>query len=235
MISIQHLEKHFGALHVLNDFSAECTTGETTAILGPNASGKSTLIKSLLGLVKPDSGSILVNGMRINGDCNYRRDLGYMAQIAHFPENLTGNDVLSMIKDLRNDTAVDTSLIEDFKLQSELKKPFRTLSGGTRQKVSAVIAFLFNPKIIILDEPTAGLDPISCAILKEKILDEKRRGKTILITSHILADIEQLCDRMIFMVEGTKQFEGPISELLDRHVQRDLENAIIHLMRGVAV
>lgn len=231
MIEISGLQKNFGKLEVLKGIELVIRSHKVTAIVGPNASGKTTLIKSILGLVKPDTGSISVKGHQLNGDWLYRQKIGYMPQLARFPENLSASEVIRLIKDLRgNPDTVDEELLSAFQLQSELDKPIRALSGGTRQKVSAVIAFLFNPDVLILDEPTAGLDPISSSQLKDKILKEKSRGKTVLLTSHIMSEIEELADHIVFLLEGKIYFEGPMDALISRAHESKLERAIARMM-----
>ncbi len=230
-IQFHSLVKRFGKLVALNGVSAEIAEGEVTAIVGPNGSGKTTLIKCLLGLVKPDSGDVVVNGKKIIGDDFYRADIGYMPQIARLPENLKVKDVIAMVKDLRGvSTNLDEELFRDFNLEKEQEKKLGNLSGGTRQKVTAVIAFLFKPNILILDEPTAGLDPIASGVFKEKVVREKSNGKTIILTSHIVSEIEELADNMIFLLEGEKKFDGKVAAFLAEAKESRLERAIAKMM-----
>jgi len=182
MIIASNVSKQFGKLKALNNVSVTCNKGECIALIGPNGSGKTTFIKSILGMVVPDSGFITFNGKNILHDWLYREYIGYMPQIGRYPDNMTIGQVLDMMKDIRKKKGIqyDEELINAFELQGLLGKRMRTLSGGTRQKVSACLAFLFNPEVLILDEPTAGLDPVSSEILKEKIITEKKNGKLIL-------------------------------------------------------
>ncbi len=231
MIKIIDLKKRFGKLDILNGIDLDIEDGKIYAIVGPNASGKTTLIKSILGLVKPDNGTIEVNGEEVNGDCNYRKHLGYMPQIARFPDNLKVRELLRLVRDLRgNPENTDDELIEIFNLQKEMEKSLKTLSGGTRQKVSAVIAFMFRPQTLILDEPTAGLDPIASSALKNKIIDECKKGKTFILTSHIMSEIEELADKIIFLLDGKIYFEGSVDMVKDHTKQKGLELAIAKLM-----
>ncbi len=230
-IQIDGLSKRFGKLSVLKNVCVEIPKGEVTAIVGPNGSGKTTLIKCLLGLVKPDSGEIVVNGKKIIGDDAYREGIGYMPQVARLPENLKVKDVIAMVKDLRGTaTALDEDLMRDFNLQKEWEKKLGNLSGGTRQKVTAAVAFLFKPNILILDEPTAGLDPIASATLKDKILREKTNGKTLILTSHIVSEIEELAGNVVFLLEGEKKFDGKVEAFLSQTNEIRLERAIAKLM-----
>jgi Cu-processing system ATP-binding protein len=231
MIEINALKKRFGPREVLRGLDARIESGRVTAIVGPNGAGKTTLIKCLLGLTRPDAGSIEIDGRRLNGDWTYRSKIGYMPQAARFPENLTAREVIRMHKDLRgNPDALDEGLLHAFSFTDDLDKPIRTLSGGTRQKVSAVIAFLFRPSILILDEPTAGLDPIASSRLKDKIIEAKEAGKTVILTSHIMSEIEELSDHIIFLLEGKICFEGPRDEIKAVTGEERLERAIAALL-----
>ena len=170
MIELREVRKRFGALQVLDGVSLTITPGRVTAVIGPNSAGKTTLIKSILGLTRIDSGFIVVDGRPIDADGAYRANIGYMPQIARFPENLTAADLFAMMRDLRQTAAGDDELIVRLGLKPFLGKPLRVLSGGTRQKVNAALAFLFEPPILFLDEPTAGLDPVASSIVKDKVL-----------------------------------------------------------------
>lgn len=226
-----HISKKFGKLQVLNDFNLEFEQGCSYALMGPNGSGKTTLIKTILGMVIPDSGEIIVDGQSIRGDVSYRRHIGYMPQIGHYPANMSIGQLFSMMKDLRPEIKTyDLDLVEDFGLEAMKDKALGTLSGGTRQKVSAALAFLFDPKILILDEPTAGLDPISVELLKRKIKKENEAGKLILITSHILSDLEELTSRAIYIYEGAVYFSDTIEELKELTGESKFSPAIARLM-----
>lgn len=236
MIAIRGLRKRFGALDVLQGIDADIPAGRVTGVVGPNAAGKTTLIKSILGLTRVDRGTIEVDGARVNGDETYRRRIGYMPQVARFPSNLTGAELLSMLRDLRPDvTDVDEELIVSLGLAPELSKKLNDLSGGTKQKINAVAAFLFRPDLLILDEPTAGLDPRSSSVLKDKIMAERRTGRTFIITSHLMSELEELADEVVFISEGKVRFSGSIGQIKELTRQANLERAIAELMeRGAA-
>lgn len=230
-IQITSLCKRFGALEVLRSVDLVVRSARVMAIVGPNGAGKTTLIKSLLGLTRPDTGNVTVDGSGIIGRDAYRSCIGYMPQIARFPENLTGAELIAMLKDLRGrDAELDTELIESFGLDAALKQPLRVLSGGTRQKVNAAMAFLFSPELLVLDEPTAGLDPLASSILKDKILAERGGGKTIIVTSHIMNELEELADDVAFMLEGQTAFVGTLDELKRITCQTTLERAVATMM-----
>lgn len=233
MIRAEKLYKQYGTLEALKRIDVEIKPNALTYIVGPNGSGKTTFIKAILGLVKPTSGDLFVDGTKLNGIYNYRAKIGYMPQIASFPENLSVREVLSLLKEIRNDKdKQDEDLIQLLNLEREYDKRVKNLSGGTKQKLNAVIAFLFNPQILILDEPSAGLDPVSSSILKDKILKEKNAGKTILFTSHIMSELEELAEDIIFLLEGSICFSGKKNELIAMTGERNLERAIANLMIG---
>ena len=233
MIIANNVSKQFGKLKALNNISVTCVKGESIALIGPNGSGKTTLIKSILGMVVPDSGFITFNGKNILHDWLYREHIGYMPQIGRYPENMTIGQVLNMMKDIRKmnlTSLLDEELINSFGLDKIMNKRMRTLSGGTRQKVSASLAFLFDPVVLILDEPTAGLDPVASEILKEKIIREKQKGKLILITSHILSELDDLVTQIIYMQEANIIFHKNIEDLRKDTGEEKLSKAIASVM-----
>jgi Cu-processing system ATP-binding protein len=180
MIEISGLRKRYGALQVLDGLDLVIAPGRVTAVVGPNAAGKTTLIKSILGLTRPDSGTISIDGREIDDGGQYRARIGYMPQIARYPDNLTAADLFAMMSDLRGDAVPqDEELVDSLGLRSQLEKPLRVLSGGTRQKVNAALAFLFSPSVLFLDEPTAGLDPISSRVVKDKIAEGARAESNV--------------------------------------------------------
>jgi Cu-processing system ATP-binding protein len=227
VIRVEKLSKRFGKLTVLDALDLDIEAGQTTAILGPNGAGKTTLIKSILGLVLPDAGTITVAGERLDGSPEYRRRIGYMPQIARYPENLTAREILAMVSDLRgNPETVDDALVEELRLENELDKPFRTLSGGNRQKVSAVLALRFSPDILFLDEPTAGLDPVSSSVLKDRLLRDRAGGRTLVLTSHVMAEVQELADTVVYLLDGRIHFRESVESLMGSTGEASLERAI---------
>lgn len=232
MVEARGIVKTYGRLRVLQGLDLDVERAQVTAIIGPNASGKTTFNKILLGLVRPDGGEIRVDGHSVNGASAYRADIGYMPQAARFPENLCADDVFRMLADIRGATSArDVELIETLSLGPVLRTPIRVLSGGMRQRVNAALAFLFRPTLLLLDEPTAGLDPISSSTLKDKILRERAAGRTFIITSHVLSELEELADRITFLLDGVAHFSGTQEELKTRTGQPTIERAIAQLMR----
>ena len=232
MITISDLHKRFVKLEALKSIELDFKAGTSYAIIGPNGSGKTTLIKCILGMVIPDRGVIEVNRKSILNDWSYRQVIGYMPQIGRYPDQMKIGQLFEMIRDLRgNPTDVDEDLIKEFKLDQMKDKRMHTLSGGTRQKVSASLAFLFSPPIMILDEPTAGLDPIAAETLKEKILAEKNNDKTFLITSHIMSDLDELTSIIVYLEEGRILFNDAIDILKTETGEYKLGRAIATLMK----
>lgn len=233
---VSGLRKHFGKLRVLEGVDMALDSGRVTAVVGPNAAGKSTLIKCILGLVRPGGGTIEVLGQPVGSDPHYRRFIGYMPQAARFPDNLTGDEVLALLADLRGgEVRHDDVLRQALGLTAEtLARPVRTLSGGTRQKLSAIVALRHDVPVLILDEPTAGLDPRASSHLKELVRQRASSGAAVLLTSHVMAEVEELADVLVYLVDGRVRFRGSLDELRLRTGQRRVEHAIAHLMREVA-
>ena len=232
MIKIENVHKRFKKLKALDNISVDFNKGQVVSLIGPNGSGKTTLIKSILGLVKPDNGRILFNGISIDKDIAYRNNIGYMPQIGRYPDNMKIGQVFDMIRNLRGpEHKVDEELYYRFQLDKMVDKTMKSLSGGTRQKVSAALAFLFDADVLILDEPTAGLDPIASEMLKEKIIAEKKKGKLILLTSHILSDLEELTTDVLYLQDGKIVLYKSIRDLYELTGEDKLSRAIAHVMK----
>ena len=156
-----------------------------------------------------------------------------MPQIGRYPENMTIGHTIQMIKDTRklSEEHLDTELLEDFELEKMYDKKMGNLSGGTTQKVSAVLAFMFDPKIIILDEPTAGLDPLASEILKKKIIKEKNKGKLIIITSHLLSELDDIVSEIIFMNEGKILVHQSVEDLLHQTNSEKISESIVTILK----
>ncbi|MEX2350051.1 MAG: ABC transporter ATP-binding protein [Flavobacteriaceae bacterium] len=230
MVTIENLHKKYGKNEVLKGLDLTINGGGIIAVLGPNGSGKTTLIKSILGMVIPQQGSISIKRTSVKNNWQYRKEIDYLPQIANFPGNLSVKELIKMIKDLRNKPANDDELIAYFKLEDFLDKKLVNLSGGTKQKVNLILTFMFDSPLVILDEPTSGLDPISLIRLKEWILKEKAKGKTILITSHIMSFVEDIAEDVIFILEGKIYFNGSVTELKTQTGQTDFEHAIATIL-----
>jgi Cu-processing system ATP-binding protein len=231
MIGFRGVTKRFGSTQILRGVDLRVERGRVMGLIGPNGAGKTTLIKLLLSLAHPTSGEIRVGDTPINGDDSYRASIGYMPQIARFPNSLTAAELFDMVRSLRGTTTpIDDALIARFGLSGHVHKPLHVLSGGTRQKVNAVLALMFRPAVLVLDEPTAGLDPLSSAMLKDEIRERAAAGATVLVTSHIMGELEELCDDVAFLLDGVVRYVGPVAELTALTRQASLERAIAALM-----
>ncbi len=232
MIEISGIHKYYGRQHVLKDISLDIKEPGIYAILGPNGSGKSTLLKSIIGLVNPGQGDILVNGIGVADTHIYRREVSYLPQIARFPDNLRVFELIRLIKEIRKVEADESELVDLFQVESEMRKKLRNLSGGTRQKVNMILGFLFDTPILILDEPTVSLDPVSLAKFRKLISVKRQQGKIIIYTTHIMNLVEELSDRIILLMEGRIIFKGGLKEIYKETGASSLENAISILVDG---
>jgi Cu-processing system ATP-binding protein len=231
VIEVHGLRKTYGPVTALHGLDARLRAGLVTAIVGPNGSGKTTLIKALLGLVRPDAGEIRLCGTPVGEDPAYRGQIGYMPQEPAFPGNLRVAELFALVDDLRGGPGGDDGgLAERLGVPDLADRSLGGLSGGMRQKVSAALAFRYDPAILVLDEPTAGLDPIARAILKDAVRAASAAGRTVLVTSHVLTELEDLSDDLLFLVDGRARFAGEVRELLALTGARRLEQAVVRLM-----
>lgn len=235
MISVDGVRKAFGSRAVLDGVSLTLLPGRILALVGPNGSGKSTLIKCLLGLTRPDAGVMRLDGSPIDVDGRYRGRIGYAPQAPHFPPHLTVGEIIEMLQALRPTDAVDMTMVETFGLRAEWGTPVGTLSGGWRQKVSLATAWLFRPDVFVLDEPTAGLDPVASVLFKQALRSARDAGRTLLITSHLLGELEDLADDVAFLADGRLRFAGPVTALLAETGMHRLEPAVAALHSGLTV
>lgn len=236
MIEARDVTKSFGRLKALDRLTAVMEQGRAYSLIGPNGSGKTTFLKCLLGLVLPDSGEIELNGASLLGNPQGRAAIGYMPQVGRFPENMRVGQVFEMMLEIRRGTwrQLDEDLKQAFQIDRIERKPMRTLSGGMRQKVSACLAFLFDPAVLVLDEPTAGLDPVAVEIFKDKVLAATKAGKLVLLTSHILSDLDDITTDVLYLMDGKLQFNRPIGELKAESGEDKLGKLIARIMREAA-
>lgn len=236
-IIFQGVGKRYGALWALRHVDCTFHAGEVVMLIGPNASGKTTLIKSLLGLVSPTEGRIMVNGEVIGSDPAYRKAIGYMPQISQFPATLTIGQLLEMMADIRElgKDQLEDSLVEELGLTAQLDKRLSTLSGGTKQKVSAVLALRTRPGILVMDEPTAGLDPVSSKRVLQRAAAVRDAGGTVLITSHLMEEVESLADRVAYLEDGTLKFLLPVREILERTGAKRVSEALPRMLESNAI
>jgi ABC-2 type transport system ATP-binding protein len=219
IISCTDLVKTFGATRALDGLELEVAPGEVHGFLGPNGSGKTVTIRTLLGLLRPDSGEITLFGQDPWADAvELHRRLAYVPGDTNLWPNLSGGEIIDVLGSLRGglDDARRAELVERFDLDP--RKKARTYSKGNRQKVALVAALASDAELLVLDEPTAGLDPLMEAVFQDCILDAKAEGRTVLLSSHILAEVEKLCDRVTIIRQGRTVQSGTLAEL--RHLTR---------------
>lgn len=233
MVEIINLTKKYGKLTVLDKINLSIPKFKVSAILGPNGSGKTTLIKSILGLIRINEGKILFDGVDIQNSFSYRQKIGYMPQIGNYPQNLTPQELIKLILDLRfgkTKNAFPTFLVDYFELTPHLNKFIRTLSGGTIQKLSVVLALMSDADVYILDEPTSGLCPISTSKLKNLIKQNLLKGKTFIIVTHQLNDVQTLAEHLFFLLEGKLIIDQPVQNFINQMKENDLESAIFKFL-----
>ena len=230
VIDIKNIHKSFKKNHVLKNVNLSINSGGIWAVLGPNASGKTTLIKTILGMVLHDEGQIYINGENVLGKWEYKKEINYLPQIAKFPDNLTVVELFKMIEELRNELGTLQPLIERFKLQPHLDKKLSNLSGGTKQKVNLALALMYDNPIYILDEPTAGLDPLALIELKDILSQLKEKNRLVIITTHIMSLVEELADNIVFILEGEIHFKGSPKELKKLYKGQNLERSIAKML-----
>lgn len=235
MIRIEHLSKKYGRQQVLDGVQLEFTPEQSVALIGPNGSGKTTLIKTILGLVIPDHGTIKVQGQDVHHSPDYRKTIGYMPQLSRFPEQMKVQQLFSLIKRIRHDVPpkdYDLSLYEDFQITKMERKSLGALSGGMKQQVSAALAFYFRPEIIILDEPTAGLDPVSNEMLKNKVNAARRENRLLITTSHILNDLEEMCNHVVYLMNGKIILDEAMHEVAGITGETKLNKMVVKFLQN---
>jgi ABC-2 type transport system ATP-binding protein len=219
VISISNLVKRFGSTVALDHFDLSVEAGEVHGFLGPNGAGKSTTIRVLLGLLRRDEGEVtLFGGDPWSEAVTLHRRLAYVPDDVRLWPNLTGGEVIDLFGNLRGglDEGRRAELIDRF--QFDPTKKCGTYSRGNRQKVALISAFASDVELYIMDEPTTGLDPLMVSVFRECVLDAKRAGSTVLLSSHIFADVEALCDRVTIIREGRTVESGTLAQL--RHLTR---------------
>ncbi|MFC2188026.1 ABC transporter ATP-binding protein [Fulvivirgaceae bacterium LMO-SS25] len=234
MIKIENISKTYGRQQVLKSINLDFCAGQSVALIGPNGSGKTTLIKAILGLITPDSGCIKVQERDISINPEYRRIIGYMPQLSRFPEQMKVNQLFALIRKIRGnppEDGYDLSLYNIFNIEKMGDKSLGILSGGMKQQVSASLAFYFRPQIIILDEPTAGLDPISNEILKAKVNEEQIKKRLVITTSHILNDLEEICKHVVYIMGGEILLNETISHISRTTGETKLNKMVVKFLQ----
>jgi ABC-2 type transport system ATP-binding protein len=217
VLRAQGLTKRYGSLAALDDLNLEVTKGEVLGYLGPNGAGKTTTIRLLLGLIKPTSGSATIFGMDAQKQkVEVHRRAAYVPGEAMLWPQLTGIETLHLLANIHGavDATYRDALIKRF--QFEPNKRVRTYSKGNRQKINLIAAFASRAELLILDEPTSGLDPLMEQAFRECVLEAKKNGQTVFLSSHILDEVEALCDRVAILRAGTLVESGTLAEM--RHL-----------------
>lgn len=220
VISIENLTRDYGRGKGVFDISFQVGKGEVFGFLGPNGAGKTTTIRHLMGFIRPKSGKCTINGL----DCwssseQIQKNLGYIPGEISFFDDMNGTEFLqfaSKYRGLRGDGR-KKELLERFELDPKGK--IKKMSKGMKQKIGIVSAFMHDPEILILDEPTSGLDPLMQSRFIELIAEEKKRGKTILLSSHMFEEVERTCDRIGIIREGRLAAVDSVEALRERHVR----------------
>lgn len=203
VIQVDHLTKDYGYNRGVFDVSLEVHQGEVYGFLGPNGAGKTTTIRHIMGFSRPQSGSTFVNRLDSwKHASEIQTILGYLPGEIALPENLTGDQFIEMMAKLRRvkDMSYTNKLIDKFEL--EPSNNLKRMSLGMKRKLAIVVAFMHDPDVLVLDEPTSGLDPLMQKVFIDFIHEEKKRGKTILLSSHIFSEIEATCDKISIIKDG---------------------------------
>jgi ABC-2 type transport system ATP-binding protein len=219
VIDIAALAKSFGSVRALDGLDLEVEAGEVHGFLGPNGSGKSTTIRVLLGLLRADAGAVsMLGGDPWSDAASLHRRLAYVPGDVNLWPNLTGGEVIDLLGRMRGglDERRRAELLDLFELDPTKKS--RTYSKGNRQKVALVAAFSSGSELLLLDEPTSGLDPLMESAFRRCVVEARERGATVLLSSHILAEVEALCDRVSIIRSGRTVQSGTLAQL--RHLTR---------------
>ena len=233
IIIVENLKKKIGRKVILNNLSFSIDEGQIVGLVGPNGAGKSTFIKSMLGLYKITSGDIKICGLSVKNQHDKAvRNIGCIIENPDMYMDLTGKknlEIYSLIKDVKDKSYID-ELVRKLKLENRIRDKIKNYSLGMRQRLGIVQALINKPKILILDEPTNGLDPLGIKELRNLILELKSEGMTILISSHILSEIEKVCDKFIMINDGSILCEVTKEQLKEQNIS--LEDKFISMLEN---
>lgn len=221
ILDVQHLKKNFGKVHALTDVNLQLHSGEVLGFIGPNGAGKSTTIRAILGLIKETSGSVTVFGEDAWKDSvKIHKNLAYVPGDVYLWPNLTGGQTIDMLLRMsgQKHTEKTDDLIKEFKLDTSKKN--RTYSKGNRQKVALIAACSTDVDLYIFDEPTSGLDPLNELIFQHRVAELKEQGKSVLLSSHILSEVEKMCDTISIIREGKVIETGSLESM--QHLTRNV-------------
>ncbi len=236
MLQVENLWKRYRGIPAIRDISFRVNAGEIVGYLGPNGSGKSTTVKIITALLKPNDGRVLFEGRNILDDLpRFRASLGYVPEEAHVYTHLSGLEYLQLVGRLRElpEKLIDrraNRMLELFGLQSWRYTPLSSYSKGMKQRVLIASALMHDPKLLIFDEPLSGLDVVSARLFKDLLEELSTEGKAILYISHALEVVEQVCDRVIVIAQGTIRANAAPGELKELMKLRDLESVFAQLV-----
>lgn len=243
VINVKNLSKHFKSLHAVDDISFDVPKGQIVGFVGPNGAGKTTTISMLMGFIQATKGSVLINGHPVTPETSHRThmNIGYVAGDMALFDNLTGGQYLAFLANQYGSDKRQKELIE--RLQPRLGEQLKKLSRGNKQKVALIGALQHEPSITILDEPTSGLDPLMQETFLAIIREERDRGATIFMSSHILSEVATSCDRVMFMKNGRIVTDKPVKELEESQGKlitiltdhRDVEQMTGHPLQGATI
>lgn len=227
-LKIENLTKTYGDFKALNNVSLEAENGRILGILGRNGAGKTTTIKSIMGIIEPDSGTITFDGV---DNRKAKITIGYLPEERGLYVNSVVKDELlyfAMLNGMDKKKALEEikRLLEDFKIPTYLNKKVKTLSKGNKQKIQLISAILHKPQIVILDEPFSGLDPVNIELFKNTVLNLKKKGTTILFSSHRMEDVEEMCDRIVMLNKGNVVENNTVKGLIDKYSREDEMNIV---------
>lgn len=234
MLILNNVIKKYGSIDAINIKKLEVPEKSLFAFIGKNGAGKTTTIKSIIGLLNIDNGYIKVNNKDVKKDKNeVKKEIGFIADTPMVYEYLTGYE---FVKFMANMYGIDDGqeleecmrcLFEKFEIEDKVNDFVNTYSHGTKQKIAIIGALIHKPKLLILDEPTVGLDPQTTKILKDVLLEEQKKGTTIFLSTHILSIAEEICDRLAIIDKGIIKFQGTMEEI--KSYYSNLEEAFIEL------
>ena len=219
-IIIKNLSKHYGKARGISNINLEVYAGETFGFLGPNGAGKTTTIRTILNFIKPNDGSVEVLGLDSVGDSReIHKNIGYLPGELELFNQMTGRSFLTFMANIRG--GVDWSYVEEMitNLNAQVDKPIGSLSHGNKQKIGLIQAFMHDPDVLILDEPTNGLDPLVQEEFHKILRDLKESNKTVFLSSHVMSEVEEICDRVAIIREGQLIAIEKIEDLKDKKLQ----------------
>ena len=216
VIDIEHVSKRFGRFTAVDDLSAQVPAGTVQGFLGPNGAGKTTTLRMILNIFAPDEGSIRVLGAAMNDALKHR--IGYLPEERGLYRKMRVRDLLVYFGMLKGVGAHEArrradDWLQRFELADWSRRPTQDLSKGMQQKVGIIATLLHEPELVILDEPFSGLDPVNLEFVRDQILDLKRRGCTVIFSTHQMSEAEKLCDRILMIHAGRKVLDGPLHEV----------------------